>query len=139
VVSPILSNIYLDRLDTFVETILKPEYTRGKRRAHNRVYTHVVRELARARLRGDRAAVRRLRAQQRRLPSGNPDDPAYRRLCYCRYADDQLLGFIGPKAEAEQIRARLAQFLRDELKLELSADKTLITQRANGRCPFPRL
>jgi retron-type reverse transcriptase len=28
-VSPILSNIYLDRLDKFVETVLIPEYTRG--------------------------------------------------------------------------------------------------------------
>ena len=29
VVSPVLSNIYLHRLDEFVETVLIPEYTRG--------------------------------------------------------------------------------------------------------------
>jgi Reverse transcriptase (RNA-dependent DNA polymerase) len=33
VVSPILSNIYLDRLDAFVETVLLPQYSRGVRRA----------------------------------------------------------------------------------------------------------
>jgi hypothetical protein len=38
-----------------------------------------------------------------------------------------LLGFIGPKAEAEQIKARLATFLRETLGLELNQDKTLIS------------
>jgi hypothetical protein len=47
-----------------------------------------------------------------------------------------LLGFAGPKAEAEQIKARLAQFLRDDLKLELSADKTLITHARTGAARF---
>ena len=63
----------------------------------------------------------------RSLPVGDPQDPGYRRLRYSRYADDQLLGFIGPKAEAEAIKNQLARFLRDELALELNADKTLIT------------
>jgi hypothetical protein len=39
-------------------------------------------------------------------------DPGYRRLKYTRYADDHILGFIGPKAEAEEIKAKLAKFLR---------------------------
>jgi hypothetical protein len=56
-------------------------------------------------------------------------DPGYRRLFYCRYADDHLLGFIGPKAEAEQVKAELARFLRETLALELNPDKTLITPR----------
>ncbi|WP_223838489.1 group II intron reverse transcriptase/maturase [Saccharopolyspora pogona] len=37
------------------------------------------------------------------------------------------LGFTGPKVEAEKIKDQLETFLRDELNLELSADKTLIT------------
>ena len=48
----------------------------------------------------------------RTLPKADPMDPGYRRLRYCRYADDHLLGFTGPRAEAEQIKARLAEFLR---------------------------
>ena len=47
-------------------------------------------------------------------------DPGYRRLKYIRYADDHILGFIGPKAEAEEIKARLAAFLRETLGLELN-------------------
>ena len=41
VVSPILSNIYLDKLDKFVEQELIPEYTRGDRRKKNLEYKRV--------------------------------------------------------------------------------------------------
>jgi group II intron reverse transcriptase/maturase len=136
VVSPVLSNIYLDRLDKFVETVLIPEYTRGAGRAVNPAYARVISAIKRARKRGDRAAIRRLRKQRRGMPTGNPRDPGFRRLRYARYADDHLLGFTGPRAEAEQIKTRLAQFLRDDLKLELNQDKTLITHARTGAATF---
>jgi group II intron reverse transcriptase/maturase len=136
VASPILSNIYLDRLDTFVETVLIPQYTRGEHRKRNPTYVEVTKALQRARHRGDRATARQLRKQQRSLPSGDPHDPGYRRLRYARYADDQLLGFTGPKAEAEQIKKRLTTFLHNTLKLELSQDKTLITHAKTGAAKF---
>ena len=47
-----------------------------------------------------------------------------------------MLGFIGPKAEAEQIRASLETFLRDTLKLELSKEKTLITHATSQAAKF---
>jgi hypothetical protein len=127
VASPVMSNIYLDRLDRFVETVLIPEYTRGKGRAENPAYKQVSDRIVRARRRYDPGEVRRLRQQLRTLTRLEPDDPGFRRLRYTRYADDHLLGFIGPKAEAEAIKARLARFLREDLKLDLSPDKTLIT------------
>ncbi|MGC9544762.1 reverse transcriptase domain-containing protein [Streptomyces sp. UG1] len=136
VASPILSNIYLHRLDEFVETVLIPEYTRGDRRARNPAYLEMQNLLAKARRRGDRAQARMLRQRMVSLPSSDPNDPGYRRLRYIRYADDHLLGFAGPKAEAEQIKLRLAQFLRDELRLELSQDKTLITHARTGAARF---
>jgi group II intron reverse transcriptase/maturase len=136
VVSPILSNIYLDRLDTFVETVLIPKYTRGKRRKTNPAYGRGAYALRRARLRGDRETARQLRKQQRSLPFGDPQDPGYRRLRYIRYADDQLLGFTGPKAEAEQIKQRLAAFLHDNLKLQMSQEKTLVTHGRTGAARF---
>lgn len=136
VASPILSNIYLDRLDGFVETVLIPEYTRGALRTPNPDYENVSDAIKRARRRGDQAALRQLRRQRHSLPSKDPRDPGYRRLRYCRYADDHLLGFTGPKAEAEEIKQRLAQFLRDDLKLELSEDKTLITHARTGAARF---
>jgi hypothetical protein len=53
-----------------------------------------------------------------------------------RYADDTLLGFTGPKSEAEELKQRLAAFLRDDLKLELSQDKTLLTHARTGAATF---
>ena len=61
------------------------------------------------------------------MPSFDTHDPGYRRLRYIRYADDFLLGFAGPKDEANAIKARIGRFLRDNLKLELSESKTLVT------------
>jgi group II intron reverse transcriptase/maturase len=135
-VSPVLSNIYLDRLDKFAEKALTPEWTRGKHRASSPAYDKVAKALGRARRAGDRAAARQLRKQLRTLPSRDPRDPRYRRLRYIRYADDHLLGFTGPRAEAEMIKDRLAAFLRDELKLELSPGKTLITHARTSAARF---
>ncbi|MGH2885488.1 MAG: reverse transcriptase/maturase family protein, partial [Solirubrobacteraceae bacterium] len=101
VVSPILSNIYLDRLDKFVETVLSPEYTRGALRRHNLEYDRAKGAAFRARRRGDYAAARVLQKQQHSLPSLDPNDPGFRLLRYVRYADDVLLGFTGPRSEAE--------------------------------------
>lgn len=141
--SPILSNIYLDRLDNFVETVLIPEYTRGQARVKNPAYYEVEKAIKRTRERRVRTGVnpdciemRELQRQLRNLPSGNPHDPEYRRLRYIRYADDHVLGFIGPKAEAEEIKQRLARFLHDDLKLELNEDKTLITHARTGTARF---
>jgi group II intron reverse transcriptase/maturase len=136
VVSPVLSNIYLHKLDEFVERELIPQYTRGALRAANPAYRQADALLRRARRRGDRAEARRLALEMRTLPSTDPMDPGYRRLRYLRYADDHLLGFTGPRAEAEEIKARLAVFLRETLGLELNAAKTLITHARTQRARF---
>jgi group II intron reverse transcriptase/maturase len=136
VVSPILSNIYLHKLDEFVENTLIPEYTRGAKRTRNAEYERVRHAHARARKKGDHKRARELRRKQAHLPSVDCDDPGYRRLRYARYADDTLFGFAGPKAEAEEIKQRLIQFMRDELRLELSDEKTLITHARTRAAKF---
>ena len=90
VVSPTLSNIYLDKLDEFIEQELIPQYTRGDVRAANPAYRQADALLRRARRRGDRADARRLALEMRALPSTDPMDPGYRRLRYIRYADDRV-------------------------------------------------
>ena len=137
VVSPILSNIYLNKLDEFVERELVPQYTRGERRRRSPEYYGVNNRMAYVRRRGNWAEARVLRKLLRTLPSSDPMDPGYRRLRYTRYADDHILGFTGPKAEAEEIKAMIAKFLRETLGLELSAEKTLITHARSQRARFP--
>jgi group II intron reverse transcriptase/maturase len=136
VVSPILSNIYLDKLDQFVDMVLIPANNHGKRR---KPYPPYVALLNAARRRADAGQTDEawlLRRQAQRMPSRDPNDPDFRRLWYVRYADDFLLGFSGPRGEAEQIKRQLEGFLRDSLKLELSREKTLITHARTEAARF---
>ena len=47
-----------------------------------------------------------------------------------------MLGLIGPKAEAQQVKESLETFLQDSLKLELSREKTLITHATSQAARF---
>ena len=75
VVSPILSNIYLDRMDKFAETVLIPEHTRGTGRKASPARMKMANAMTAARKRGDRAAVRKLRARARGMPVRDPRRP----------------------------------------------------------------
>ena len=136
IVSPILSNIYMDRLDRFVEDTLIPKYSREEKRAIHPIYGQLTNQLATARRQGNLERIRVLQKERRQYPSQNPDDPVYRRLRYVRYADDFLLGFAGPVGEAHHMKESIASFLQTELKLTLSAEKTLITHAHTGRARF---
>ena len=136
IVSPILSNIYMDRLDKFVENTLIPEHTQSERREEHPIYGQLNNQLATARRQGNLERIKALWREMKRYPSQNPDDPGYRRLRYVRYADDFLLGFAGPLVEAHQIKERISTFLATELQLTLSAEKTLITHAQTGRARF---
>ncbi|MYC69218.1 MAG: maturase [Gemmatimonadetes bacterium] len=136
IISPLLANVYLDKLDRFVEQVLIPAHTRGKSRKTNNRHAAL---MVRARYRekqGNHAEARRLRQEMRRLPSVDPDDPGFRRLHYVRYADDFLLGFTGSKAEAEGIKRQLDTFLSETLNLELSSEKTLVSHATTQPARF---
>ncbi len=136
IVSPILSNIYMDRLDGFVQNTLIPDYTRGDRRKGHPAYKRLEGLAKYYRKMGKIERAEALRKEMQQYPSVDPDDPEYRRLRYIRYADDFLLGLAGPRAEAEEIKERLTMFLRTELNLTLAAEKTLITHATTGRARF---
>jgi hypothetical protein len=136
VVSPLLANIYLDKLDHYIEKELLPAYTRGERRKANPVYHRIQNRVVSLKKQGAYAQAHDLKRQLRALPARDPNDPHFRRLNYVRYADDTLLGFAGPKSEAEEIKRILGNFLRETLKLELSEEKTLITHAATHPARF---
>jgi group II intron reverse transcriptase/maturase len=135
-VSPILSNIYLTKLDRYIEGPLIPAYTRGTKRRPNPAYATLHHEAARLRRSGHSDEANHVRNRAQQLPSGDPDDPGYRRLRYLRYADDWLVGFIGPKGDVEAIKRQSGAYLRDVLKLELSEEKTLITHARTQAARF---
>jgi group II intron reverse transcriptase/maturase len=136
ILSPLLSNILLDKLDRFVETVLIPRHTKGVRKRVNSEYHNLITGSYQYRRRGNAQMAAKLREQAQKLPSIDTNDPDYRRLKYVRYADDFLLGFVGPRSEAEEIKRELREYLRDELKLELSEEKTLITHAKSEAARF---
>jgi group II intron reverse transcriptase/maturase len=136
VVSPILANIYLDRLDQFVEDTLLPAGNRGAKRQPDPTYMQLTMRAAYLRRCGRQEEAMALRKQAQHLRSKAANDPEFRRLRYVRYADDFLLGFIGPRHEAEGIKDQLGKFLREQLKLELSEAKTLLTHASSDAARF---
>lgn len=137
IVSPILANIYLDKLDKYVKEYIR-HFDKGTKRrpgkesndlANERKRT--VRKLKKVKDGTEKAAlVARLKAiEQERaaFPSGDEMDGSYRRLKYIRYADDFILGVIGSKEDALRIKEDIKSFLSENLALELSEEKTLIT------------
>jgi group II intron reverse transcriptase/maturase len=136
IISPMLSNIYLDQLDKYVEQVLLKAYNRKNKRRNNREYERLIITAWRYRKRGKKEEAKQLRKQAQKLPSQDMNDPDFRRLRYVRYADDFLLGFAGSKAEAETIKEHLRVFLQEELKLELSQEKTVITHAQTAAARF---
>lgn len=136
VCSPVLSNIYLDRLDKFVEQELLPRYNRGNKRRCNPEWRRLHNLINHHRDKWSADEYQELVRQRRAVPSLDTHDSNYRRLHYVRYADDFLLGFAGPKAEAVEIKEQIRDFLSTTLKLSLSESKTLITHASQGKARF---
>ena len=135
VVSPLLANIYLDKLDHYAEEYIKV-YNKGKRRALNLGYQRLNNRRFRAKNKGDRVKAKALLKEMRRLPATDPYDPDFKRAWYVRYADDFLVGVIGPKSDALELKRRIGEFLHDSLKLKLSDEKTLITNATQETAKF---
>lgn len=137
IVSPILANTYLDKLDKYVKEYIR-HFDKGTKRRSGKESNDLtnerkrtVRKLRKVKDGAEKAAlVARLKAiEQERaaFPSGDEMDGSYRRLKYIRYADDFILGVIGSKEDAQRIKEDIKSFLSASLALELSEEKTLIT------------
>jgi group II intron reverse transcriptase/maturase len=142
IISPILSNIYLNELDKFIEDF-QHKFNKGKNKAQNLDYTKLHQKSMRLKKKlkdkvakgtlkeGERdeiiGSIKEANSRKIKLPSKDPMDQNYRRLKYVRYADDWLIGIIGSKEDAVRIKEELTEFIRNKLKLELSQEKTLIT------------
>jgi group II intron reverse transcriptase/maturase len=146
-ISPILANVYLHELDKFIKAFME-QFHKGKTRRKNREYAklgHKIAQCAKIVKAKDEESqtkewegreeliqkVRDLKKLQRKTLSIDPLDPAYRRMKYVRYADDFVIGIAGTKEEATTIKAKVKQFLDENLQLELSDEKTLITHLEN--------
>ena len=138
--SPILSNIYLNELDAFMVDLIE-EFNKGKRRKKNALYDQYCQKIAVIRSQVDKGTkdlstakeeITELEKVRKSLTAGDPFDPGYKRLLYCRYADDFVIGLIGSKAEAIAIMEKVKEFLVTKLKLNISETKTHIVHAKDG-------
>lgn len=97
IISPILANVYLNKLDWWITR----EWEEKKMRNGTTIRTSKYKSLR------DHSTITK---------------PEF----YVRYADDWVL-FTNSKENAEKWKYRIDHYLKDNLKLELSAEKTLIT------------
>jgi len=143
IVSPILANIYLNELDTYILGILKPELTAANtgstkqhtirnpeyRRLDGKMYK-LSKEIDSCKDKAQRSETidkyKDLRKQRNKV-NYSLGLSNYHNIYYARYADDFIIGVHGSKSDCQDIKAKLSSFLRDTLKLELSEEKTLIT------------
>lgn len=137
IISPILANIYLDKLDKYMQEYIQ-KFNKGKDRKRNPKYRkletrrrNLVEKLKKAESKADKdiiiAEIRQVEMERRDVPYSLPMDESYKRIQYVRYADDFLIGVIGSKKDCEMIKKDVAEFLFQKLGLELSQEKTLIT------------
>ncbi len=136
ILSPLLSNIYMNKLDQFVETKIIPTYTKGSKRAENKKYKNLLKKAGRLEKKGLYKKGKEIRKSTNRMSSKEPNDPNFRRVYYVRYADDWLIGVSGSKEDAINIKEKIKDFLKNELNLELSAEKTLITHGRYEKARF---
>ena len=133
-VSPILANIYLNELDNFL-TAYQQQFRVGTSRRnaskeYSRLSWHYNTRKAYLRQEQTKEAVKAFKAVQKQLLSTlyyTPADPNYKNLQFNRYADDFVVGIIGSRKDAEQVKADIRDFLANTLKLTLSEEKTKIT------------
>ena len=133
IISPLLANIYLHELDKFVMKLksefdtpgvgqITPEY----RELHNEIKRLSYRLM---KVTGEerKLVLAEYKPKRQKLMSIPCTAQTDKKLKYVRYADDFLIAVKGNREDCQWIKSKLAEFIGDELKMELSEDKTLIT------------
>jgi group II intron reverse transcriptase/maturase len=137
IISPVLANIHLDKFDKYVKECIST-FDKGKLRERNpeskkiekrkyRLVKKLEKETNVEKRKELLSTIKDTIKQRITIPSNNEMDENYRRLKYVRYADDWLVGVIGNKEDCKRIKEDFKNYLNTELKLELSDEKTLIT------------
>jgi len=110
ILSPLLSNVYMDRLDQYVEREIIPQYTKGQKRAENKEYKAVLNQIKKHKRHENWEKVKELEKVAQKMPSKDSNDPNFRRLHYIRYADDWLIGMAGTKKKRKKSKKKYPNF-----------------------------
>lgn len=132
IISPTLCNIYMNKLDLYVES-LKLEFDKGIKARANPAWSRFRYLKTKS---DDVSWKKHSQNMMMSVSSKDPFDDQFKRLVYVRYADEWIIGIRGSKEEAIEILNKLEIFFKSELKLDLSPEKTLITNARTGKALF---
>jgi nicotine oxidoreductase len=135
ILSPILSNIYLHEFDKFMEeqielksskipiTIDNPEYVK---------YHNLLQRSKKWEKEGTKKIedIKKIRKEAKKMRISLPSKIFIRGLMkinYIRYADDFIVNIRGEKNQVLELKEIIKKYLNDTLKIELSEEKTKIT------------
>lgn len=133
--SPILANIFLDKLDRFIQDIIERD-TMGNYRKRNSQYFKVRYQFKKAKTNKNYSQVKVLSKKLKSIKSVDVMDSNFRRIHYVRYADDFLLGTISDKSYAQHLKKEIYIFLREKLHLRLNLEKTKISNAHSNSIHF---
>ena len=138
--SPVLANIYLSELDTYMEEYKARFDTEPFKRNASKEYEKIARRYRKAKKKLDagnpsKEDIREFKAAQKlklSTPYADVLDSKFKRIQYNRYADDFVVGVIGSKQDALSIKEDLRKFLSEKLNLTLSEEKTKVTHSSEA-------
>jgi group II intron reverse transcriptase/maturase len=144
VISPILTNVYLSKLDRKLEAFCE-QYSQGQRRKPNSAYQTLMKARKDVLEQGEadpgcrdqlQGPLRLLNQRILRTPVYAYHGPTYTRVKFLRYADDVAVAVIGSKTLVQHIQEEIAIFLWNELHLELNREKTQVIHLPTEKARF---
>lgn len=138
IISPILANVYLDKFDKYMREYAN-KFRKGDRRKVNPEYRRISgrkqylcskvqqNDCTEQECKEYLKQIAEYSKQMLSIPNKDAMDENFRRIQYVRYADDFLISVIGSKTECVKIKTDIKKFMEEQLNLELSDEKTLIT------------
>lgn len=147
ILSPLLSNLVLHEFDRYIENMKDQMDTESKNLkpfVTNPNYHKLTMRINRLKKKMNALTGKELwnakfeyvkTVKDRRKVKSIIPNPLVSKIKYVRYADDWLIGLWGSKQVAHRIKNLAKNYLTD-LKLELSMEKTLITNAREERAKF---
>jgi group II intron reverse transcriptase/maturase len=130
ILSPLLCNIFLHKLDLYMEEI-KILFNVGSKKQKSKEYMSIVNKCKYMRKKGtdktNPELYQELQKKMLTIPSVINDE-SYVRIYYVRYADDFIIGVEGSYQIAVAVLEKVQNFINNQLGLKLNPDKTGITK-----------
>lgn len=134
VISPILSNIYINELDVFIEGLIK-DFDKGNIRINNKEYSRY-RSMYNYYKNKDAELAKVYLNYTKAIRSKDPYDINYRRLKYVRYADDFIIGVISRIREAKELQDKINNFIKEYIYINVSLAKSELISASKQETKF---